>query len=142
MRKSIVFVSIVFAVFCLFPGCSNSRIPSLPQDAQEIPICDYTNPENPDDSFANCVEYGGRLFVLYGTQSKTIDGRIIKECVGYIDNDSDNRIYTLFDTGDYIASYYTSGIMEQFTFLRAVDTRGKDIYTPDYISDLGYDLWK
>lgn len=32
--------------------------------------------------------------------------------------------------------------MEQVRFLRKADTIGKDIEIPDFIDDLGYEIWK
>ena len=53
------------------------------------------------------------------------------------------RIYTLTEDPceNYLMVKYTEGIMEQPTFLRAVDTRQTDIYTPPYIDSLGYEYW-
>jgi len=42
---------------------------------------------------------------------------------------------------DYIVSR-DNGWMSQPMFYRAVDTKGKDVYTPDYIDSLDYEYWK
>jgi hypothetical protein len=42
---------------------------------------------------------------------------------------------------DFIASYYVDGEMEQFDFWRSVDTIGQEIEVPDFMDDLGYEIW-
>lgn len=59
-------------------------------------------------------------------------------------DNTDRRIYTL--SGDpernFLLDYDESvKLMNQPTFLRAVDTQGKDIVIPYYIDPLGYEFW-
>ena len=142
MKKTVLFLLALALIMSLLCACGESVIKKLPEDAQNIVTAEYTNPDNADDGYAGVIEYGGRTYVIYGTQSGTIRESMIKECIGYTDGDTNSRVYTLNDTDDYIATYYVNGEMEQLTFLRALDTRGEDIDTPEYISSLDYELWK
>lgn len=53
-----------------------------------------------------------------------------------------NHLELKLDTEDYIANYYVNGEMMQFEFYRAADTIGKEIYIPEYINSLEYEIWK
>lgn len=136
-------ITTVLLLVCilLLGGCGKSVIYDLPDGVQEIETCDYTNPDDPEDGY-RAIIYEGRTYVFYGTQGKTIKDSMIEKCIGYTDGDTNSRVYTLVGTDDYIADYYVNGEMEQFHFSRAVDTIGKEIETPDYITGLDYDLWK
>ena len=129
------------AAMLLLTGCSRGKLYDEPEEFPELQTGTYVNPDDPEDSYVT-VLYDGREYVLYGTQSKTIRDSMIAACVGYLDGDTNERVYTLTDTTDYIAEFYVNGIMEQVNFLRAADTIGKDADTPDYISSLDYDIWK
>lgn len=57
-----------------------------------------------------------------------------------------------FDMGEYtneddteqnfLMDYITDGVMEQPSFWRAADTKGKDLFVPAYIDSLGYEYWE
>ncbi len=88
------------------------------------------------------ITYNDRGYILYSVQGARIKETMISKCFGYGAKDSNERYYALVDINDYIASYYISGEMMQFDFYRAVDTIGKEIYTPPYIKSLAYDIWQ
>lgn len=67
---------------------------------------------------------------------------MIGECIAYDSKDDTDRFYRVVGTEDYIAEYLVGAVMEQFAFLRAQDTMGKYIDTPDFIAPLGYDIWE
>ena len=142
MKKVILCMIAAISALCILCACGESVIKNLPENAPNIVTTEYTNPDNADDGYAGVIEYGGRTYVFYGTQSGMIRESMIKECIGYTDGDTNSRVYTLNDTDDYIATYYVNGEMEQFHFLRALDTVGEDIATPEYIDSLDYELWK
>ncbi len=130
------------ALCCLLlTGCGSSKLYDKPEDFPELQTGTYVNPNDPEDTYKT-VLYGDREYVFYGTQGKTVRDSMIAACAGYLGGDTDDRVYTLTDTEDYIAEYYVSGIMEQVGFFRASDTIGQNIDTPDYIDSFDYDIWK
>ena len=144
MRK---YIAISILISCiLLGGCS--AISSVNQDitdnSKAITIDDnhvYVNPNDPEDGY-QVVTVNNRDYILFGTQGKTITGDMIGECIAYDSEDNARRYYRVVGTDDYIAEYYVVGVMEQFVFLRAIDTMDKDIDTPNFIDDLDYDIWK
>ena len=125
----------------MFTGCRTGKIYRLPDNISELKTGTYINPDDKEDSYLTII-YNGREYAAYGVQGKTIKDSMIDKCIGYIDGDTNSRVYSLVDTKDYIADYYVNGVMEQVGFLRAIDTIGKSVDTPDYIDDLEYDIWK
>ena len=91
--------------------------------------------------------YNGRTYIPYGTIGKTLHSKDIDACIGYVisDNgDTDTRLYTLTadNAHNYLMEHYVATtLMNPPTFYRAVDTKGKVIKTPDYISSLEYSYW-
>ena len=102
---------------------------------------EYVNPNNKEDGYCY-VEINGILYLPYGVQNKTITGDMIGECIAYEEDDENQRYYKVIGTDNFIAGYYVNGIMEQVSFLRRIDTIGNDIDIPDFIDDLGYEIWK
>lgn len=97
----------------------------------------YVNPEDSSDTHL-ALRYYGRIYIPYGNLAGHIDGRDVGSCLGYYVRDGikmeDILIYTLADDPEenFLMSFVTDGIMEQPNFFRAVDTKGKDIYIPDF----------
>ena len=137
-KKLIALLIAVLLIYSMLCACARE---SLPEDAVDFTTTEYINPDDAEDGYAGVVEYNGRQYVLYGVQSGTVKLSRIGECIGYCDGDANARVYSLDETGDYLAEFYANGMMEQVTFLRALDTAGKEIYTPDYIDSLGFELW-
>lgn len=50
----------------------------------------------------------------------------------------ERRIYTLSSDAqhNYLMEYNTAGVMEQPGFLRAGDTKGKEVFTPEFIETI------
>ena len=121
--------------------------PELPADPIEFDMGEFTNEDDPEDGYRT-IEYNGRTYLPYGTLGKTIRKNDIGTCLGYLVQDGEKleevRVYTL--TGDteqnYLMDYSITGFMEQPSFWRAMDTKGKDVSTPDYIDSLGYEYWE
>ncbi len=67
---------------------------------------------------------------------------MIGECIAYEVDDENERYYEVIGTDMFIANYYVDGEMEQVCFLRREDTYGHDIVIPNFIDDLGYEIWK
>lgn len=154
MKKITIFIGA--AIFCLFAlgSCTRRPLPDLPGDAFAFEMGTFIDDAHDNDSFAT-IEYGGRTYIQYGTTNNKYSQNCIEACIGYIIqdensssvtdmNNTDRRIYTL--SGDpernFLLDYDESvKLMNQPTFLRAVDTQGKDIVIPYYIDPLGYEFW-
>jgi hypothetical protein len=124
-------------------GCGNSVNYDIPDDA--IAISDenentYSNPNDSEDTYGY-VEIDGVKYILYGTQGKNITSKEVGTCIAYSEADSNDRFYEVIGNDNFIANYYVHGEMEQFNFLRSVDTIGVDIDIPDFIDSLGYEIW-
>ena len=147
--KKRLFGLILAAAFCVlfFAGCANRIDYSLPSNPTAFNTGTFVNPNDEDDAYQS-IEYNGRTYVCYGTIKGKLDGNDVGECLGYIVQDGvkdeNARVFKLTDDadGNYLVNIYVGGIMDQPIFYRAVDTAGKDIYTPKYIYDLGYDFWR
>jgi hypothetical protein len=142
-RLKNILIGGVIGVSVILSGCGNSVNYDIPDDA--IAISDenentYVNPNDSDDSYGY-VEIDGVIYLPYGTQGKTITGKEVGSCIAYSGTDSNNRFYKVNGNNDFIASYYVGGEMEQFDFWRSVDTIGEEIDIPDFIDDMGYEIW-
>jgi len=120
---------------------------ALPSNPIVFEQATFYNPNNDKDAYVS-IEYNGRVYIPYGTLQGAMGQKYaVKECVGYIKNDADKndtqvRVYVLYNTDDYLMVYITGGIMNQPDFYRAIDTIDKDIETPSYIDKLDDDYWK
>lgn len=131
-------------------GCANRSFPPLPDNAPAICYGEsiYSD-EDMEDGYIT-IEYNGRVYAPYGTVARSVRSKDVYECVGYLyredyEDDRSIRLYTLIRDPDrnYIMDKSDGFvIMEQPIFWRALDTRGKDIYTPDFIQSLDYALWE
>jgi len=149
-------VTIVVIMICLavLSGCTKKTLPNLPSDAVAFEMGTFIDENHDDASFAT-IEYGGRIYIPYGTINNKYGHNCIESCVGYIIQDehsssvtglenTDRRIYTLLGDADhsFLMDFDDSvKLMNQPTFFRAIDTSGQDIERPDYIDPLGYEFW-
>jgi len=108
----------------------------------------YIDHSDDDASYAT-IEFEGRTYMPYGTVKKSVRGSDVDRCIGFFVqdgvDDTDRRVYTLAADPDHnflMDRYSGKTIMEQPSFWRAVDTRGKDIPVPEYIDSLGYAFWE
>ena len=141
MKRNKRLLGIALIGIMLMTGCGKSKINDLPKNAVPITMDTFVNNKDSDDTYG-AIKYNGREYIGYGVQGKAIEEHMISECFGYGAEDSNERYYSLVDTDDYIANYYINGEMMQFNFYRATDTIVKEIYTPDYITSLEYDIWE
>lgn len=122
----------------LMSGCSlfeKEDVYALPDGAPAF--------EHIDIGEQSGIEFNGRQYAYFGTIKSKITDNSVKACIGYLNDDKNDRLFLLSEEMDdnYIMVKNTKGIMEQPGFYRAVDTRNKDIYTPEYIESLGYEYW-
>ncbi|MBR1592109.1 MAG: hypothetical protein IJ666_03760 [Ruminococcus sp.] len=148
MIKKIALILSCIIPAAAFADCGKVQYPDLPENAIVFEMGEYTD-KNDDDAMYATIEYNGRIYMPYGTAGGNISEKDIDICIGYIvqedENDTDIRVYTLKGDSEnnYLMDYYIgSDLMNQPSFLRAVDTKGKDILTPEYIDSLDYNFWK
>ncbi len=138
-RKILVSFLIVLMVVVL-TGCDKSRFPSMGEDAQTFLLGEYID-HNDDDQVYGTIDYNGRTYIDYGIVNNIMKDSEVEKCIGYIvqtnsssEDETATRVYTLYDDKNlnYLMVYYgdNSNIIE---FYRAMDTKGKEIKTPDYI---------
>lgn len=155
MKKRLVIGCAV--MLCLFSltSCMKKKLPDLPDDAALFEMGTFEDVEH-DDALFGTLAYNGRTYIAYGTVNYAYKRSCVDACVGFIVQDehsssvpdpgnTDRRVYTLSaDPGhNYLMEYDdTVRLMNQPTFYRAVDTKGKEIATPDYIQSLGYAFWE
>lgn len=139
-RNKVLIVSLCGAV--LLSGCSlfnkdNSGNLELPPYATSIESS-YDR-----DQGETLFTYEGRTYSYFGRLNGKIPADSIRECVGYMDDDQNTRIYSLYEDplDNYLMIKHVGGIMDQPEFLRAIDTRNMDIYTPSYIKSGSFETW-
>lgn len=144
-KTSILVVSTLVLSLC---GCGKTKYPELPNDAIAFDMGEYIDEED-DDAAYGTIEYEGRIYMPYGTLGKTLHEKDIDACVGYLvqdgEKDTDRRVYTLVDDPEhnYLMDYYVAvDLMNQPAFWRAIDTKGKEIDTPEFISSSDDLYWK
>ena len=124
-------------------GCSLFGRPEcmeLPKNAESIAMT-----EGDSDGMMH-IKVFDRSYMPYGTLGDTHGYTyedMIRDCLGYIDNDKNYRIYSLFQDpyDNYIMICNVNGFMETPQIWRAEDTRKQDIFTPEYINSLEYEEW-
>ena len=155
MKKRISIVSIIMIFLFLLSGCRNTILPDLPKDAIAFEIRTFEDTKH-DIALFGSIEYNGRVYIPFGTINNSYRQNLVDSCIGYIIQDEnsssvvdpdnkDRRIYIMKedDEHNFLMEYDdTVKLMNQPDFYRAIDTDGKDIVIPDYISSFGYAFWK
>ena len=130
------------ALSAMFSGCSalenfTSKKPELPANAQSIEMYES------DSSSMMFIDFGGRTYAPFGETNGTMYNSELRDCVGYIDDDKNDRVYTLngdpFD--NYLVTLYANRIMDQPMFWRDCSTYNQDIFTPEYIASAKEEEW-
>ena len=138
MKNTKILALILSGAF-LMSGCSlmnRTPAPDLPAGA----------PSFTQESSATgeaVINYNGREYAFFGTLNGSMSNESLRQCLGYIGDDENERLYTLMEDpfDNYLVAKNTSGVMDQPGFYRATDTKNKDILTPSYIESLGYESW-
>lgn len=154
MNKIMTFIC--FIIICLFvmTGCMVETLPDITSNAIGFDMGSFHDTEH-DDALFGSIEYNGRTYIAYGTSNNKYKKSDIESCVGYIiqnansstvidPSNTNRRIYTLSGDPehDYLMDFDDSiKLMNQPTFYRAIDTKGKTIDTPIFIDSLGYEFW-
>jgi len=138
--------SIFVAFIILLCGCSNSLDIEYPDNPIKFETYTYVNPDNADDTY-RAFKYNKREYIPYATLENSVAQNDISTCLGCIVQDgkeTDTWVVTLSDSdnNDYLMLYYPNTHNQQPEFYRAIDTKGKEISTPDYISDEKFEFWR
>lgn len=142
MKKTSLILSLI--VLLLLTGCTPKINLDITENSQAIVSRNdntYYNPKDVEDTYC-FVEINGEKYLPFGTQDGRLTGDIIGECIAYEKDDRSERYYEVIGHKEFVAAYYISGVMEQWEFFRSEKTLGKEIETPDFIYDFGYDIWK
>lgn len=143
-RAALAIILCIITVFA--SGCFRREAYALPDEPTVFYTYSYLDSEDREDAY-NAIIYNERAYLPYGTLTGTLNKSSDVECVlGYVFNsdfpdDDGERVIKLNGTDDFLMLYYVKGVMEQPMFYRAVDTMEQDIFIPDYIESLGYDIW-
>lgn len=152
-RCRLVLLTVIMTL--VLSGCGGISYPNLPDNAIVFEIGEFVDSIH-DNAKYGTIEYEGRTYIGYGTLAKSLTEKDIDRCVGYIIQDGESssttnlcdksiRVYTLAGDAEhnYLMNYDTAtSLMNQPSFLRAIDTQGTNIPTPDYIECLEYSYWK
>ena len=132
---------LIFSTALLLPGCTQAgsgreRL-NLPANPSSF------NTEYDEDQDETLITYNGRTYSYFGRLKDSMSKDSIRECLGYVDDDKDTRIYTLSEdpNDNYLMLRHIGGIMDQPEYLRAKDTKNQNIYTPSYIMSGSYETW-
>ena len=139
-------IALVIASALTLCSCGKVTDEPLPDNAAAFASFEFTPPDSGDDGY-RAITYNGRTYIPYGTQGKEFSYSELGECLCYWVQDGeemkDVRLYTLTSDPDInFIAMTDEGFMSQPTFLRAIDTRGKEIPTHDLITSLDYEYWK
>lgn len=133
-KINVLATAFVLCATTLFTGCSilmnfQGRKPDLPADAESF------KKHNADSCNLMLIDVNGRTYAPFGTLKGKIDNSSFQTCLGYLDNDKNDRVYTLAEEpfGNYLVTFNVNGVMEQPMFWRDFSTYGEDIFTPEYI---------
>ena len=136
-------------------GCGKSNYPELPDDGIAFEMGTLEDTEH-DAALFGTLEYNGRIYIGYGIFNSAFKSSDVDQCIGYVvmdenstsnpdPNDTSIRVYTLYgdDDHNFLMEYdSTSGLMNQPSIWRAIDTKGAEIDIPNDIDALEYDYWK
>jgi len=139
MRRAGLIISVVLCSL-LLAGCYIQRHRHM-WDLPESPL--RFEMESDADNDMMSITAGDRKYEPYGTNKYRVDDDIIRDCLGYIGDDQNYRVYTLSEDpyDNYIMLMNVNGVMEEPQFWRATDTMGESVYTPSFIKSLDYEEW-
>ena len=133
-KIKVLTTALVLCAATLFTGCSmlmnfQGRKPDLPANAESFKK--YTN----DSSCLTEIKVDGRTYAPFGTLNGKLQNSSFRDCLGYIENDKNDRVYSLAEDpfDNYLVTFNVNGVMEQPVFWRDFSTYGEDIFTPEYI---------
>ena len=140
LMKSLKVLVTIVCVALIIAGCVMRDYPpvyDLPEDAKSYELI-YN-----EDTGATLIELNGRTYSLFGKLKGSESDDYVMECLGFVGNDENVRIYSLTDDAslNYIMVFKIDGSANTPDFYRALDTWQEDILTPSYIEPLGTESW-
>lgn len=165
-QKALIFIAFLAAALIAGMFLSERKTLQSQFPLEADAVCFRDTGQYPD---VVSYKYAGRIYVPYGRRK---DGwgkprsRELERCVGYVESNdsapekpvkddgtagSGVRIYTLKgdDDHNFLMEYVETGLMDEPTYLRAVDTKGEDagqVRLPDYVepeqADTMASVWK
>ena len=128
----------------LLSGCKN-KLKELP----EKPIVFSTGELNiaGEDTGYKSVINNDKVYIMYGgIKPKGLfrdNSYAYGECLGYINNDKNDRIYELkdADSNEWLIEYIVDGMMEVPIVLREITTKD-DNKIPESVESFDYDYWR
>lgn len=144
IKNTIKILSVSAALLCasVLSGCSVFNMFDKTPDLPGNPTVFEMKESDSDDMMT--ITYNGKAYMPFGILGKTVHyPDTLRDCLGYIGDDKNNRVYTLFQDpyDNYLLIRNVSGFMDQPQIWRKCETRKQDIFTPDYIEPLDYEEW-
>ena len=141
-KIKILAATAALSVSFLFSGCSGimeyfAKAPEMQPNAQSFKMYDS------DQMNSMLIDVNGRTYAPYGVVKMSMSKSSLKECIGYVNDNKDSRLYTLnedpFD--NYLIQKSVRGFMDPDTIWRDISTIEDEVLTPEYIDPLNYEEW-
>lgn len=142
--KALKITTLIICGVILLSGCNRIRKPGSRFNDFDLPSDPVVFSEELDENMrAMSVTVNGRTYTDFGDLKEDDSEYSIKECLGYLKDYERRRVYTLTEdpNDNYILIKNLNSLTGDTRFFRANDTLHKDIYTPEYISSLGFECW-
>ncbi len=137
---------ILMTIFGIISGAffHNENLKGIEAYTQEIEINEkniFRNPNDIDDTYMK-IELNDRVYIPFGTQNKDLTDKEIGKCIAVNKNNKNQKYYEVKDSEDLIASFYDKGFVSQIDFYRALDSKDKEIFVPEFVRILNFDYWE
>lgn len=132
-KLKVLAAALLLCTVPLFTGCLSLRL--LGERAPDLPDNPQSFRKHDSDSAGVLMEVNGRTYAPFGTLNGKLNNSSLRECLGYVGDDKNDRVYTLSEEpfDNYLVTKNVNVIMEQPMFWRDFSTYGEDIFTPEYI---------
>ena len=142
--KALKITTLIICGVILLSGCIRIKKPGAKDNIFNLPANPIVFSEDLDENMnAMSVTVNGRTYTDFGDLEDEKAQYHIKDCLGYLEHYENRRVYTLTDdpAENYIVIKNINSLTGDTRFFRANDTLHKDIFTPEYISPLGFECW-
>ncbi len=146
MTKRIVTLILAAIVLLSFAGCKKSGLyPDLPWDAISFDIGEYSPMPG---IYYSSIKWGERTYIPYGKLSRELQEGDLTNCLGYTkynnEEDKNSRVFTLKGDNDhnYLIIIHVDNSAYVPEVYRALDTKDKEVKTPDFIESTDRVFWK
>ena len=141
-KLKLITVAGALCLASLFSGCN--MIPNLFAKKPELPANSESIRKYDADSIdMMLIDVGGRTYAPFGTVRNTMSNIELRDCIGYVDDDKSERVYTLCDDpfDNYLFMANVSSFMDAPMIWRDFATYNEDIFTPEFIDPSDYEEW-